>query len=145
MQRFKMVESAILDSSWEIANGMNLLDEEMPSRPPCQRCRRRPGSRRLCPRCLLQLGPCCFPKVTQFVLKRSQNPSLADRIWGQSGSEPWPPDFSAAKGPQQRVRFYFTAYIPYIVCHAIHSAALSFVLHCAALPQYSVRAAVPLC
>ena len=63
MQRFKMVESAILDSSWEIANGMNLLDEEMPSRPPCQRCRRRPGSRRLCPRCLLQLGPCCFPKM----------------------------------------------------------------------------------
>jgi len=28
MQRFKMLESAILDSNWEIANGMSLLDEE---------------------------------------------------------------------------------------------------------------------
>ena len=36
---------------------------EFPSRPTCQRCRRRPGSRRLCHGCLLQLGPCCFPKL----------------------------------------------------------------------------------
>ena len=28
MQRFKMLESAILDGNWEIANSMSLLDEE---------------------------------------------------------------------------------------------------------------------